>query len=197
MLLIRDLFIQVSFFEGMKIMKSYDYEINEIMKTVHKNENLLLKLNGTTVAQEETKNSLRDCYNMLQEIRATSTVIQEEIRAYLTSAYELHEKRSTLSAREASTLYHDFIRDLLQKEKIEISDIPFQIRSTTNSFYVTAYRACRSNDFTKGRSVLNLLKDDLLLVNTADQQRLARLYEKLLYENLKEMRKFSKENNGN
>lgn len=44
--------------------------------------------------------------------------------------------------------------------------------------------------------MLNLLKDDLLLVNVADQERLARLYENLTYENLKEMAKSLEENNG-
>lgn len=168
-------------------IKYYDFEINEITKAVHKNEDLLLKLNGTeSTTQEQIKSKLKICNDMLQDVRVTSTVIREEMRAHF----------NEFSKSAAFELYSDFVRDMLLQEKIEISDIPFEIRISTNSFYVTACRVRRNYGSTECRSVLNLLKDDLLLVNVADQERLARLYENLTYENLKEMAKSLEENNG-
>lgn len=166
-------------------MKSYDFEINEIMEAVHKTEEMLLKLNGTeTVAYEQTKRDLKICNDMLQDVRATSTVIREEMRAHF----------NEFSKSAVSVLYSDFVRDMLSQEKIEISDIPFEIRTSTNSFYVTACRACRNQGAEKYNAVIALLKEDLILVNPADRMRLARLCENLLYDNLKEIAKLVEEN---
>lgn len=166
-------------------IKSYDFELDEITKAVHKTEELLLKLNGTeTVTYEQTKRDLKICNDMLQDVRVTSTVIREEMRAHFNEC----------SKSAVSVLYSDFVCDMLLQEKIEISDIPFEIRTSTNSFYGTACRACRNQGAEKYNAVIALLKEDLILVNPADQMRLARLCENLLYDNLKEIAKLVEEN---
>ncbi len=161
-------------------MESYDYKINAILDTVRKTKDKFCEFSGIeSVAQEKTNNSLKICNDMLQEIWATSTVIKEEMRVYFTNAYELRGKRTTLSASTASVLYHDFIRDMLLKEKLEIFDIPFQIRSSTDSLYITACRVCRHYGSERYKAVLELLNDDLLLVSETDKLRLTNLYHSL------------------
>ena len=50
-------------------IKSYDFEINEITKAVHKNEDLLLKLNGTeSTTQEQIKSKLKICNDRVRHL---------------------------------------------------------------------------------------------------------------------------------
>lgn len=145
----------------------------------------LLQLKGTEpITQEQIKSKLKICNDMLQDVRVTSTVIREEMRAHF----------NEFSASIALRLYDNFICEMLLKEKIGISDIPFEIRTSTNSFYVAACRVCRNQGAEKYNAVIALLQEDLLLVNPADQIRLVRLCENLLYDNLKEIAKLVEEN---
>lgn len=158
-------------------IKSYDYEINKIMETVRKNENMLLQLKGTEpITQEQIKSKLKICNDMLQDVRVTSTVIREEMRAHF----------NEFSASIAFRLYDNFICEMLLKEKIEISDIPLEIRTSTNSFYITACRARRNYGFTEYNAVLKVMLEDIQSVNTADKACLARVYEKLMYDGMQE-----------
>ena len=162
-------------------LASADFGIKEITDTVHRIENMLLQLKGAeTVAHEQTKRDLKICNDMLQDVRVTSTVIREEM---CTSFNEF-------SASIAFGLYDNFICEMLLKEKIEISDIPLEIRTSTNSFYITACRARRSYGFTEYNAVLKVMLEDIQSVNTADKARLARLYKKLMYDGMQESVKF-------
>ncbi len=161
-------------------MESCEYDIKKMLEISQKIWEKLCELSGTeSVMREETKSSLKICSDMLQEIRVTTTVMRGEMQAYFIDMYDMHGKRSALSASAAAILYHDFIRDMLLHEKIGIFDIPFQIRTATNSFYATACRVCRYQGLAEYRTVLDLLKDDLLLVNETDKTRLSKLYSDL------------------
>lgn len=158
-------------------IKSYDYEINKIMETVRETEDMLLQLKGAeTATHEQTKRDLKICNDMLQDVRVTSTVIREEMCT----------RFNEFSASIAFGLYDNFICEMLLKEKIEISDIPLEIRTSTNSFYITACRARRSYGFTEYNAVLKVMLEDIQSVNMADKARLARLYKKLMYDGMQE-----------
>ncbi len=170
-------------------IKSHDYEINKIMETVQNIKRDVLKLSGLeAAAKEDADRNFAIIRDNLLDVRAKTTVLKDEV------CMCLEEKRLTQSASKMQADRDDFICRILLAEKIDIADIPVEIRTTTNSFYVTACRVCRNQGVEKYNRVLDLLKEDLNSVNVADRVRLARLCENLLYENLKEMAKLAEEN---
>lgn len=55
----------------------------------------------------------------------------------------------------------NFIENMLLLEKINIFDIPFELRTSFSSLYITACRVARSYGIEEYRKIIQLLKEDI------------------------------------
>lgn len=68
---------------------------------------------------------------------------------------------------------------MLLLEKIEIFDIPYEIRITSKSFYITACRVYRNENMSKYWDVLKLLSSDIESVDNKNKSVLINTLESL------------------
>lgn len=73
----------------------------------------------------------------------------------------------------------NFIEKMLLLEKIEIFDIPYEIRINSTSFYITACRVYRNNNILKYQDVLNLLDKDINMIDKGNKSILVNLKKEL------------------
>lgn len=73
----------------------------------------------------------------------------------------------------------NFIEKMLLLEKIEIFDIPYELRIKSTSFYITACRVYRNTNILKYQDVLNLLDKDIKMINKESKSILVNLKKEL------------------
>lgn len=74
----------------------------------------------------------------------------------------------------------NFIVKMLLLKKIEIFEIPYEIRSTSKSFYITACRVYRNDNMSKYWDVLKLLSSDIDTTDDENKAILINLRESLI-----------------
>ena len=98
----------------------------------------------------------------------------EEEKMYATFKIQQHYQK----LEQINNLFLKFISEMLLCGKLQIRDLPFEIRTSNRQYYVTAFRVSRNISSEKLNEDIELLKEDLKsdFPNKKEFQRLVDLY---------------------
>ena len=96
----------------------------------------------------------------------------------------MDDKTKAIKLGEMLDITSQFIADMILLEKIEIFDIPQDIRLSSPRYFVLAFRVYRVRSANKYYSTLDLLKNDIEQLRGKDKECFTRIYESYLQDKI-------------